>query len=253
MHVSSHVAAVHVLDFLCALVTPGLGDLESLKCFLLGLQVLVPRTPALIQVASVIDEMHCDNLQKQLAAIVRCRSSESSLFVQIPVSRVSLRRIHEVSVLIPIVLRELVATMVCPPLPPHQNCPCARSSCTFAVCSECFLIYAACWIVHGRIGECVVTAKDGILSFITARYVLASPHGFLRCSIALMALCLCRSRTHLAVVATTWGMSIFLESDTIVAWMAPEEVSVPTSNTLLRCRELPRRRWASRSFMTQSH
>ena len=30
------------------------------------LQVLVPRTPALIQLASAIDEMHCDTLQKQL-------------------------------------------------------------------------------------------------------------------------------------------------------------------------------------------
>ena len=36
-------------------------------------------------------------------------------------------------------------------------------------------IHAACLIVHGSIGECVVTAKDGILSLITARYVLASP------------------------------------------------------------------------------
>ena len=36
-------------------------------------------------------------------------------------------------------------------------------------------IHAACLIVHGSIGECVVTAKDGILSLITARYALASP------------------------------------------------------------------------------
>ena len=35
-------------------------------------------------------------------------------------------------------------------------------------------IHAACLIVHGSIGECLVTAKDGILSLITARYVLAS-------------------------------------------------------------------------------
>ena len=34
-----------------------------------------------------------------------------------------------------------------------------------------------------------------------------------------------RSRTHLAVAETTWCMSIFLESGTIVAWMAPKEVS----------------------------
>ena len=36
-------------------------------------------------------------------------------------------------------------------------------------------IRAACLIVHGSIGECVVTAKNGILSLITARYVPASP------------------------------------------------------------------------------
>ena len=36
-------------------------------------------------------------------------------------------------------------------------------------------IHAACLIVHGSIGECVVTSKDGILSLRTARHVLASP------------------------------------------------------------------------------
>ena len=35
-------------------------------------------------------------------------------------------------------------------------------------------IHATCLIVHGSIGECVVTSKDGILSLRTARYVLAS-------------------------------------------------------------------------------
>ena len=36
-------------------------------------------------------------------------------------------------------------------------------------------IHAACLIVLGSIGECVVTAKDWILSLIPARHVLASP------------------------------------------------------------------------------
>ena len=36
-------------------------------------------------------------------------------------------------------------------------------------------IHAACVIVQGSIDKCVVTAKDGILSKITARYILASP------------------------------------------------------------------------------
>ena len=70
------MAVVHVVDFLCAVNTPSLRIyLESLKSFRCKaipwksptvLQVLVLRTPALIQLASVTDEMHCDNLQKQL-------------------------------------------------------------------------------------------------------------------------------------------------------------------------------------------
>ena len=36
-------------------------------------------------------------------------------------------------------------------------------------------IHAACLIVHGRIGECVVTSKDRILSLRPAKHVLASP------------------------------------------------------------------------------
>ena len=70
------LAVVRVVDFLCAVNTPSLRrDLESLKSFSCKaipwksptvLQVLVTRRPALIQLASVIDEMHCDNPQKQL-------------------------------------------------------------------------------------------------------------------------------------------------------------------------------------------
>ena len=41
-----------------------------------------------------------------------------------------------------------------------------------------------------------------------------------------------RSRTQLAVPATTWGMSIFLESGTIVACVAPEGCVFPPGNTL---------------------
>ena len=35
--------------------------------------------------------------------------------------------------------------------------------------------HAACLIVHGNIGECVVTSKDAILSLMTAKYVRARP------------------------------------------------------------------------------
>ena len=47
-----------------------------------------------------------------------------------------------------------------------------------------------------------------------------------------------RSRTPLAVAATTWSMSVFLESGTIVARMAPEEVSAPTKKHTI-CRRPP--------------
>ena len=47
-----------------------------------------------------------------------------------------------------------------------------------------------------------------------------------------------RSRTNLAVAATTLGMSIFLESGTVAACMAPEEVSVHTKKHAV-CRGPP--------------
>ena len=57
-----------------------------------------------------------------------------------------------------------------------------------------------------------------------------------------------RSRTHLAVAATTWGMSIFLESDIIVAWMAPEEVSAPTrKHAICRGPPSPMYPWSNKS------
>ena len=54
-------------------------------------------------------------------------------------------------------------------------------------------IHAACLIVHGSIGECVVSGKDGIFVFhhcqICSSKSTICGDGFLRCSIALMALC----------------------------------------------------------------
>ena len=58
-------------------------------------------------------------------------------FVPIRAPRSSLCRIHPVSVLIPSVLRELFATVVCLPLPPHQNCPC----CKVRSLSQCVVLY----------------------------------------------------------------------------------------------------------------
>ena len=57
-------------------------------------------------------------------------------FVQIRVPRLSLCGIHPVSALIPSVLRELVATVVCLPLPPHQNCP----RCEVRSLSQCVVL-----------------------------------------------------------------------------------------------------------------
>ena len=97
--------------------------------------------------------MHCDTLRKQLDFCelqlsweVRAKSWALAfqrrnlylilLFVQIPVPRVLLCRIHPVSVLIPSVLRELVGTAVWRPLPPHQNCPC----CEVRLLSQCVVL-----------------------------------------------------------------------------------------------------------------
>ena len=57
-------------------------------------------------------------------------------FVQIRVSRVSLFEINPVSVLIPSMLRELVATVAFLPLPPHQNGPC----CEVRSLSQCVVL-----------------------------------------------------------------------------------------------------------------
>ena len=66
----------HVVDFLCAVNTPGLRiNLEYLKSFFCkaipwkspaALPVLAPQTLILSDLASVIGEMHCNGLQKQL-------------------------------------------------------------------------------------------------------------------------------------------------------------------------------------------
>ena len=78
-------------------------------------------------------------------------------------------------------------------------------------------IHAACLIVHGRIGECVVTVKDWILSLITARYVTASPRTVetaFSCSVALIALCFfftaekIRTVTHYTLMNQTKATSV---------------------------------------------
>ena len=155
------LVAVHVVDFLCAVNTPGLRrDLEALKRFLAKpyhgrVQLCFRRWfhthRALIRLASVIDEMHCENLRKQLdfrelrqswevrakswaLAFQRKNLYLSLPFVQIRMPRVSLCRIHPVSVLIPSVLRELVATVVST-TSSTPKLSMLRSSFIFAVCS----------------------------------------------------------------------------------------------------------------------
>ena len=61
----------------------------------------------------------------------------------------------------------------------HESFRTESFVCPFSYC--CLVrIHAACLIVHGSIGECVVTAKAGILSLITAKYVpcLSGRHSF---------------------------------------------------------------------------
>ena len=68
----------------------------------------------------------CPRLALCALAFLRKNLYRSLPFVQIRVPRVSLGGIHPVSVLIPSVLGELVATVVCLPLLPNQNCPCCQ-------------------------------------------------------------------------------------------------------------------------------
>ena len=136
------LAVVHVVDFLCAVNTPGLRrDLKSLKsilakaylgrvqlCFRCSFHVhqLAPHALVLIHLASVIDEMHCDNLRNQrdfrelqLSWEVRAKSWALAFlprslhlnwpFAQILVPQVILCMIRPISVVIPSVVRALIA------------------------------------------------------------------------------------------------------------------------------------------------